>query len=168
MKILLVIGLLLTFNSIKAKELSLSQAKAEYTVKHLLKTVKAESKDLKGKMVCENQICEFLVAISSKSFLSSDSNRDLNTQTLLEVTKYPYITVKGKISESNLMKEQFEVKSLVSFHGIEKQYSLKISKGSPSFGQLTIYLEDHQVERPSLLMAKIENEVPVNFTFEWK
>lgn len=168
MKKIIAIFLLLSVNALEAKDFSLAQSQAEYTVKHVFKTVKGESKELKGKMVCENQNCEFLVAIPTKSFLSSDSNRDLNLQTILEVTKYPLITVKGKVPETDLAKQQFDIKSLVSFHGIEKEYTLKIIKGAPYSGQVVLLLEDHKVERPSLLMAKIDNQVPVHFTFEWK
>ncbi len=159
---------LLIMHPAGAKDLSLSHAKAEYTVTHIFKTVKGVSIDLKGKMVCENKKCEFLVAIGSKSFVSSDSNRDLNLQTILEVTKYPLIMVKGTLSEADLSKDQFDVPSKVSFHGIEKEYTLKIKRSEPFSGQLTLLLEDHNVERPSLLMAKIDNEVPVHFNFDWK
>ena len=75
MKFFIATVFLFTVHSVLARDLSLAQAKAEYTVKHIFKTVKGESNDLKGKMVCEKQICEFLVAIASKSFISSDSNR---------------------------------------------------------------------------------------------
>ena len=54
---------------------------------------------------------------------------------------------------------------MISFHGIEKEYSLKIKNGARSEGELVLVLEDHKVERPSLLMAKIENNVPVKFNF---
>jgi hypothetical protein len=168
MKTIIGFVLFLSVLNVQAKDFSLAGAKAEYTVKHLFKTVKGESKDLKGKMVCENQNCEFLVAIASKSFVSSDSNRDLNMQTILEVTKFPLITVKGKIPEADLAKPQYTIKSLVSFHGIEKEYILKINKASPSSGEFVLLLEPHKVERPSLLMAKIDNEVPIIFAFDWK
>jgi hypothetical protein len=168
MKIIFCFFMSLSIHSSYAKEFVLTNAKADYTVKHLLKTVKGESHDLKGKLVCEKSVCEFLVAIPASSFVSSDSNRDLNMQTILEVTKFPLVTVKGSFPEENLSKTQFEMKSLVSFHGIEKEYVLTVKNGLPSSGQLVILLEDHKVERPSLLMAKIENKVPVSFTFAWK
>ena len=168
MKTLLLILLVTSIPLAEAKDYILSNAKAEYTVKHIFKTVKGQSSDLKGKMVCENNSCEFLVAISSKSFVSSDSNRDLNLHTILEVTKYPLITVKGVIPEADLGKPNYEIKSKINFHGIEKDYILKITKSSQISGQVVLQLEDHKVERPSLLMAKIDNEVPVDFSFDWK
>lgn len=151
-----------------AKEFKLTDARAEYEVKHLVKTVKGESKELKGKMVCEKSLCDFLVAIPVKSFVSSDSNRDLNMQTILEVTKYPLITVKGKISEQSLSQKQYEVKGLIGFHGVEKEYFFNITTGNPQSGEVVIKLEDHNVKRPSLLTVSIDNEVPVRFSFNWK
>ena len=168
MKMIIGIFLFIQVYSLMAKDFTLSQAKAEYTVKHIFKTVKGESKELKGKMVCAQEVCEFLVAISSKSFVSSDSNRDLNLQTILEVVKFPLITVKGQFPEADLLKPQYEIKSLVNFHGVEKEYILNIKKASPATGSVVVLLENHQVERPSLLMAKIDNEVPVSFNFDWK
>lgn len=166
----MIFGLLLSLSvqSLYAKAFMLTNAKADYTVKHLFKTVKGESHELKGKLVCENNACDFLVAIPAKSFVSSDSNRDLNMQTILEVSKYPLVTVKGTFPEAQLSKPQFDVKSSVNFHGVEKEYVLNIKNGGPSSGQLTLLLEDHKVERPSLLMAKIDNKVPVTFSFTWK
>ena len=148
-----------------AKVYSLTKSSASYTVKHLVKTVKGESRELKGKLLCENENCEFLVAVPSASFISSDSNRDLNMQTILDVMKYPLITVKGTFPEANLSKTNFDIKSLVSFHGVVKEYVLNIQNGMSSSGSFTLLLEDHKVERPSLLMAKINNEVPISFTF---
>ena len=168
MKIIIGIFLLFSIHTLEAKDLTLSQARAGYTVKHLLKTVKGESQELKGKMICEKSVCEILVAIPSNSFVSSDSNRDLNLQTILEVTKFPLITVRGNLPEADLLKKEFEIHALVNFHGVEKKYTLKIKKGSLFAGHFSLLLEDHKVERPSLFMAKIDNEVPIDFTFDWK
>ena len=167
MKIIL-ISLVLLSATVFGKSYVLKNADAQYTVKHIFKTVKGESKELKGKMVCENSLCEFLVAVPSKSFVSSDSNRDLNMRTILETSKYPVVTVKGKIPEADLKKYQFTFDALVNLHGVEKKYPVNIKMGPPSKGSLVLLLESHKVERPSLLTAKIDNEVPIDFSFEWK
>ena len=100
------------------------------------------------------------------SFVSSDSNRDLNMHTVLEASKYPLITVKGKLPEADLGKTKYSIKALISFHGVEKEYKMDINNSSN--GEVVILLEDHKVERPSLLTVEIDNEVPVNFSFAWK
>lgn len=151
-----------------AKDYKIVSGKADYTVKHLVKTVKGESKEVKGKMSCSDKgECEFLIAIPVKSFISSDSNRDLNMLTILEATKFPLVLAKGKVNESDFLKDQSELKATVSFHGIEKEYSIKLTGGKNQKGVITVLLEDHKVERPSLLTVKIDNEVPVAFDIQW-
>ena len=108
------------------------------------------------------------MSISAYSFVSSYSNRDLNLQMIIEVAQYPLITVKGHLSESSLAQDQFDVPAMISFHGVEKSYILKVTKAAPFFGEFSLLLEDHKIDRPSFLMARIENEVPLRFTFTWK
>ncbi|MBY0516817.1 MAG: YceI family protein [Bacteriovoracaceae bacterium] len=166
MKILILF--LLVSSQAWSKDFELSEAKAHYTVKHLIKTVKGESRELKGKMQCENSKCEFLVAIPTKSFISSDSNRDLNMQTILEVIKFPLVTIKGELDEAILQEREFKFDGLVSFHGVEKSYRITINNDKKSFGHFVVKLSDHRVERPSLLTVAIDNEVPIDFEFNWK
>jgi hypothetical protein len=166
MKFLILISLLLSF-SIQAKEFILSKGEAEYTVKHLVKTVKGKSTELKGKMVCNNGQCQFLFAAPVKSFVSSDSNRDLNMQTVVEAAKFPMVVVKGMISEAELAKPEFSLEALVSFHGVEKNYAVKVKNKAGFSGVLPLKLEAHKVERPSLLTVEIDDDVPVEFSFSW-
>lgn len=150
-----------------ATDYKIANPRAEYVVSHLVKTVKGVSSEMKGKMVCQEGVCEFLVAIPTKSFVSSDSNRDSNMQTVLEVSRYPLITVKGKLNEADLTKESFDLMCAVLFHGVEKNYNLRIDKKNNFSGSLRLRLEDHKVDRPSLLTVAIHNEVPVNFSLNW-
>ncbi len=118
----------MTLNIAWAAEFKIAQPHAEYVVSHLVKTVKGVSTQLKGKMVCNEGKCDFLVAIPVKSFVSSDSNRDSNMQTILEVVQYPLITVKGQLMETELQKANFVVPAKVLFHGVEKEYLISVEK----------------------------------------
>ncbi len=160
----LVLGVNLSF----ASEFKLQNGQAEYTVKHLVKTVKGQSKDVKGKMICDKGLCQFLVAIPVKSFISSDSNRDLNMLTILEASKYPLVTVKGELKEEDFKKDQYSLKAIVNFHGIEKNYTLNVQRKNVSSGNFSVLLDDHKIERPSLLTVEIDNNVPIDFSFDWK
>lgn len=151
-----------------ATDYAISNGTAEYTVKHLVKTVKGKSTELKGKMVCEKAECQFLFAAPVKSFVSSDSNRDSNMLTVVEATQFPLVVVKGKFPEADLSKEAFTLKALVTFHGVEKEYSVAVKNKDQLSGVLPLQLESHKVERPSLLTVEIDNEVPVEFAFNWK
>ncbi len=155
--------------AVLAADYQLTDAQATYTVKHLVKTVMGTSQELRGKMSCTTGACEFLVAAPVKSFISSDSNRDLNMQTVLEADRYPLITVRGKLPEAQLGQESYSFPARVTFHNIEKEYAVSVRrKGAGGTGAFTLRLEAHGVERPSLLTVAIDDEVPLTFSFTWK
>ncbi len=168
MKKIILVSLLLVSEMVMARNFQLEKSTAEYTVKHLVKTVKGTSAELKGKLVCEKEECDFLIAAPVKSFISSDSNRDLNMQTIMESTQFPLVTAKGKFPEKNLLLKKWTLKALVSLHGIEKEYTAEISGLEKFKGEFVLKLEEHKIERPSLFTVKIENEVPMNFELNWK
>lgn len=144
---------------------SLKSGSAKYVVSYLTKTVNAESKDVKGKMICGSE-CEFLLAIPVKTFESGDSNRDLNMQSTVDAGTFPVVTAKGKFNKELLDKKDFSINAIVNFHGVDVSYPVSVT----DFGKkalLKLNLEKHKIERPSLFTVKIDNEVPVEFNFEW-
>jgi hypothetical protein len=149
-------------------EKSLSKGVATYQVKALFKTVQGKSDDLKGKMVCKDGGCEYILAALVKTFRSSDSNRDLNMLTVLEAEKFPLVSVKGIVPESQLVDGKFLTEAKVTFHGIEKTYPVNVSPGKILTGDFILDLEAHNVTRPSLLTVKIDHTVPVHFELQWK
>ncbi|MCE3013429.1 MAG: YceI family protein [Proteobacteria bacterium] len=157
----------LTTTNLWAKTYTLKNGSATYTVTHSFKTVKGTSDQIKGKMVCEGTRCEYLIAIRTDSFKSSDSNRDLNMLTILDSEKFPLITIKGSFEEALLKEKNTKIQASVSFHGQEKTYELQLSEITQGKGSLVIDLEAHGVERPSLLTIKIKNEVPIDFDYVW-
>ncbi len=157
----------LTTASVWAKTYTLKNGSATYTVTHSFKTVKGASEQIKGKMVCEGTRCEYLVAIRTDSFKSSDSNRDLNMLTILDSEKFPLITIKGNFEEALLKEKNSKIQASVSFHGQEKTYELQLSEITQGKGSLVVDLEAHGVERPSLLTIKIKNDVPIDFDYAW-
>ena len=153
--------------SVWAKTYTLQNGSAIYTLTHSFKTVKGKTEQIKGKMVCENAQCEYLIAIRTDSFKSSDSNRDLNMLTILNSEKFPLITIKGGFEEALLKEKSSRIQAKVLFHGQEKNYELQLSEITQGKGSLEIDLEAHRVERPSLLTIKIKNEVPIEFDYIW-
>lgn len=144
---------------------TLKSGTAQYKVSYLTKTVLAESKEVKGKMVC-NADCEFLFAIPLKSFDSGDSNRDLNMLSIVEAGTFPVVTAKGSFKKEQWEKKEFSINALVSFHGVEVNYPVTVSAYGKK-ASLRLNLEKHKIERPSLFAVKIDNEVPVEFKFGW-
>lgn len=144
---------------------NLKSGSAQYKVSYLTKNVVAKSGQVKGKVVCEKE-CEFLLAIPVKSFDSGDSNRDLNMQSTVKVGTYPVVTAKGKFKTEMWGMKDFDINTTVNFHGVDRNYPVKISENGKK-ASITIDLDNHQIERPSLFTVKIDKEVPIDFELEW-
>ena len=153
-----------------AEDYNLVSGEATYTVKHTLKKVQGTSKEVKGKIQCKEQLCQFLLAIKVDTFLSSDSNRDLNMQTTLESSKYPVAVAKGEFNLKEWNQAKLVISAEVDFHGIKKQYTMTLINDVSGMQKtdLVLDLEAHKIERPSLFTMKIENTVPVHFKLQWK
>lgn len=155
---------------VSAGTMDLSSGRMDYEVKHLLKRVTGESDQVKGRMNCGEEDCEFLLGTNIKTFVSSDSNRDLNMQTITEAGKFPLTSARGKLKMANLQTiGSFQHPVEIDFHGIKKIYQVRadVMSGNKLLSKFIVKLEDHGVERPSLFGVKIENEVPVTLKMQW-
>ncbi len=70
----------------------LEQSTLTYHVSHPLHQVEGVSHAARGKGVCHDGQCDFLIAAPVKSFDSGDSNRDLHMQQVAEAGQFPLIT----------------------------------------------------------------------------
>lgn len=141
-----------------------------YEVKHLIKTVRSESKELKGKMECSEKECEFLIAAPVKSFASSDSNRDSNMLDTTEASKFPVTSARGKFPKEDLMKSgEWTLAVDVEFHGVKKTYQAKVERVKDQVfkSSFILKLDQHQIDRPSLFGVKIDDDVPMTFDISW-
>lgn len=152
-----------------AETWELKSGSGTYQVKHTLKRVEGESKELKGKINCPTVECELLIAAPVKTFVSSDSNRDLNMLQTVEAGKFPMTIARGKMAKSELQKTKWTLPAEIEFHGIKKQYNVIIEKLSEHKfkASFILLLDSHKVERPSLFGMKIEDEVPMTFDLTW-
>tara|TARA_Y100000768_G_scaffold388309_1_gene383469 strand:- start:5293 stop:5829 length:537 start_codon:yes stop_codon:yes gene_type:complete len=174
MKILIIIVLIIFSNSIFALQgegkYKVQSAKITYNVKHLLKNIKATSTNVKGVAVCSTLNCKLLIATPVNSFISKDSNRDLNMLTYTKASKYPMIQVRTNIP-TTLKNNQF-VNLKISFAGIDKEYKeIKLVSSTDDSivtkGTILLKLSDFNIEKPSLLGISIENIVPINISIHW-
>ena len=60
------------------------------------------------------------------------------------------------------------IEGLIEFHGIERSIdvivkSTNIENNNQLFGEFTINLSDFSVDRPSLLLQKIDNQITIVF-----
>src|ERR1017187_10455546 len=78
----------------------LQQSTLTYHVSHPLHQTEGVSHAAKGKGVCHMGQCEFLIAVSVKSFDSGDSNRDLHTLQVTRGGQYPLVSVRTQLPET--------------------------------------------------------------------
>ncbi len=144
----------------------LTMGSATYHVQYTFKKVEATSTELKGKIMCPTEQCEFLFAVPVKSFQSSDSHRDLKMQMTTEADKFPQATAKGQFHIDELKKDKTIIQAQIEMHGITKTYPVILEEQGTK-ASFTLDLDAHKIERPSLFGIKIKNEVPMNFNLKW-
>lgn len=148
----------------------ISHGKSTYEVKHVVKKVHSESRELRGKMECGEKKCEFLIAAPVKSYVSSDSNRDLNMQNVTESSKFPMALARGHFPTDGLSKSgQWTLSIEVEFHGKKINYQALVSRKADGqfITDFTLKLDQHGIERPSLFSFKVDDEVPMHFELTW-
>ena len=169
MKIVLLASFLLAVHSLHAADSQwvLKQSTLTYHVSHPLHQIDGVSHEARGKGVCHDGQCDFLVAAPVKSFNSGDSNRDLH---MLQVTRggqFPLVTVRTRLPEQAAASSTIEVDLEIEFAGQTARFTkvpfqltmqgqdIKISGTIPST------LADFKIDPPKLLTVPVKNEMPV-------
>ena len=118
--------------------------------------------------------CDALFSIPLMSFLSGNDNRDSNMLFYVEAFSYPHV----KILFSNLNintflgnKDTRNITSEIDFHGYKHSQTIpiKISIEEETvniYSYFTIHLDLFDVERPSLLMLPIKNEIHIDVSIQ--
>src|SRR6201997_816818 len=78
----------------------LEQSTLTYHVSHPLHQSEGVSHAAKGKGVCHEGQCDFLIAVPVKSFDSGDSNRDLHMLQAVRGGEFPIVTVRTRLPEA--------------------------------------------------------------------
>ncbi len=150
----------------------LQSSKIDYLVKYLIKKADGTSTSARGKGVCSDKGCDFLVAAPIKSFESKDSNRDLNMLNSVKADKYPVVSVMIT-TDKEVTNNKMIVNLDVEFAGVKKTYEKvpfefkKTATGFTVAGAFDLVVDAHKVEKPSLLGVDIENIVPITISAQW-
>jgi hypothetical protein len=145
-----------------------------YHISHPLHQVEGVSHEARGKGVCKEGQCDFLIAAPVKSFDSGDSNRDLHMLQVTHGGQYPIVTVRTRLPESASsspsmtgdLKIQFSGQTVtykqVTFQRTADGTKIRISGMVPST------VADFKIDPPSLLAVPIKNEMPVRVDMTWR
>src|SRR6202042_1611144 len=117
--------LLLALSSLFAADQQwvLKQSTLTYHVSHPLHQTDGTSHAAKGKGVCHEGQCDFLVAAPVKSFDSGDSNRDLHMIQATRGAEFPVVTVRFHLPEAGLGSAKLDCDLDVTFAGNTAHYA---------------------------------------------
>lgn len=151
----------------------LDQSTLTYHISHPLHQTEGVSHAARGKGVCHEGQCDFLIAVPVKSFDSGDSNRDLH---MLEVTKgadFPLITVRTRLPESDSKSATIYADLEIQFAGQTANYKQIPFQLTPQrsatkiTGTIPATLSDFKIEPPTLLTLPVKNEMPIRVEMTW-
>src|SRR5690349_14152054 len=101
----------------------LDQSTLTYHVSHPLHQTDGVSHAARGKGVCHEGQCDFLIAVPVKSFDSGDSNRDLHMLQVTRGAQFPMVTVRTRLPESALKETSVSLDLDLEFAGQTVHYS---------------------------------------------
>jgi len=100
----------------------LKQSTLTYHVSHPLHQTDGTSHAARGKGVCHDGQCDFLIAVPVKTFDSGDSNRDLHMIQVTRGAEFPMVTVRTRLPEAASGLSSIKADLEIEFAGQTAQY----------------------------------------------
>src|ERR1700752_1403176 len=100
----------------------LERSPLTYHVSHPLHESEGVSHAARGKGLCHEGQCDFLIAVPVKSFDSGDSNRDLHMLQVTRGAEFPLVTVRTRLPESASTSTTIHADLEVQFAGQTAQF----------------------------------------------
>ena len=153
---------------------ALDQSTLTYHVSHPLHQSEGISHAARGKGVCHDGQCDFLIAVPVKSFDSGDSNRDLHMLQVTRGAQFPMVTVRVVVPETELPSATIHCDLEIQFAGQTAHYKqvpfqrevhgteIRIT------GTIPATLSDFKIDPPSLLAVPVKNDIPVRVDMTWR
>ncbi len=149
------------------------QSTLSYHMSHPMHEVDGTSHAARGKGICHNGTCDFLIAVPVKSFDSGDTNRDLHMIEATRGAQFPMIQVRARFPQSETREPLIHAALEVQFAGQTARYSHvpfeRTQKGGEVriSGTIPLTCSDFRIDRPSFLTVPIKNEIPVRVDMTW-
>ncbi len=151
----------------------LKQSTLTYHVSHPLHQTEGVSHAARGKGICHEGQCDFLIAVPVKSFDSGDSNRDLHMLQVTRGAEFPMVTVRTRLPEAASASATIKADLEIQFAGQTAQYKQVafsvVTQGDEKriSGTIPTTLTDFKIDPPSLLTMPVKNEIPVRIEMTW-
>ena len=167
------VWLLLAFTSSMAKRKLIADKASStltYSAKHPLHKWDGVSKDVNCAVIYNDDTKQpenVAVSVKVTSFDSNNNNRDSHAIEVLEGIKYPNVTFVSsdiKAGEGGAL----TIAGTLTFHGVAKpvtfQATRKDAAGKMTItGEFPVSLTTHNIERPSLLGLKTDDDMTLRF-----
>lgn len=151
----------------------LQKSTLTYHMSHPMHDVDGVTHAAKGKGICHNGECDFLIAVPVKSFDSGDSNRDLHMIEATRGAQFPMVIVRTSFPEAITPSSTIYVDLQVQFAGQTAVYKhvpfqrTAVGKDVRIAGAIPATCSDFKIDRPSFLTVPIKNEIPVSVDATW-
>jgi hypothetical protein len=150
------------------------QSTLTYHVSHPLHQTDGVSHAARGKGICHDGQCDFLIGVPVKSFDSGDSNRDLHMLQVTRGAEFPMVTVRTRLPEAASTSATIHADLEVQFAGHTAQYKQVplqlVTQGNETriSGTIPATLSDFKIDPPSLLTLPVKNEIPIRVEMTWR
>ncbi|MGC2213085.1 MAG: hypothetical protein WA602_07790 [Silvibacterium sp.] len=151
----------------------LDQSTLTYHMSHPVHEVNGVSHAAKGKGVCHDGQCNFLIAVPVRSFDSGDSNRDLHMLEATRGAQFPMVIVRTQFPEAVASSITIYADLDVQFAGQNAHYNhvpfKRTAQGTEVriSGSIPATCSDFKIDRPSFLTVPIRNEIPISVDMNW-
>jgi hypothetical protein len=144
----------------------LEQCTLTYHVSHPLHQTDGVSQAARGKGICHEGQCDFLIAVPVKSFDSGDSNRDIHMVQVTRGAEFPMVSVRTRLPESAATSASIHADLEIQFAGQTAHYKdvpfqltaqgnqIRVS------GTIPATLADFKIDPPTLLSITCEERNP--------
>ncbi|HEX3985479.1 MAG TPA: YceI family protein [Acidobacteriaceae bacterium] len=143
-------------------------------ITHPVHTAQGTSQEARGKGVCNNGSCDFLIAVPLNTFKSGDTNRDLHMLEIVRGAQYPMVVVRTHMPQSELSQPTIHANLTIQFSGQTVQYKdvpfQRVQQGNDVEikGTIPATCTDFKITPPEFLMMPIKNEIPVTVDLTWQ
>ena len=152
----------------------LTKSTLTYHMSHPMHEVDGVSASAKGKGMCRDGQCDFLIAAPVNSFNSGDTNRDLHMVQVTQGAQFPMVVVRTTLPEATANSGTIYADLDVQFAGQTASYKHVAFEKTTSGNQVRITgtvpatCSDFKIDRPSFLAIPIKNEIPVRVDMTWQ
>lgn len=151
----------------------LDKSTLTYHMSHPMHQVDGISTAARGKGICQNSQCAFLIAAPVKSFQSGDTNRDLHMLQVTRGAQFPMVMVRTTVPQPTGASGPIYADLEVQFAGQTVHYSHVPFEETVSgntvriTGTVPATCSDFKIDPPTFLTVPIKNEIPVRVDMTW-